>query len=801
MRLWQSIGAGQIYNHDALSPEVPRERVMDQNNKEDGLQCTEVPSEGGESVRKRICSLLLCGCLFLCAAPCVTAAPLTGVSDEGIAEAQTALLDSVSEADSSLAFQEQSDMLRQSLLANNFYYIVENGQVSVTGSTITSGMLNIPGTLGGYPVTSIADYAFFEYANINRVILPDGITHIGDSAFGNNYSLTGINFPTSLKEIGDYAFQNYFSNTFPILYMALDLSRCTQLERIGDGAFNNTYVTQIKLPNSLTYLGNQAFQGCPKLTSITFGSGLKYMGWSAFQACSSLNAVSLPAGITYGKDSSGEGFQFQFCYRLKTAALPEGMTAIPGSMFDSCLALDTVNFPSTLKTIEAAAFSGCTSLEFVQLNEGLTRIENRGFYDCNKLKEIKFPETLTYVGDWAFMHCLVLESVHIPEKLTQLGDGVFSMCSSMKSYTASSKNTAYCAVDGVLFSKDMSRLFSYPAQKPDKTYSIPTTVTELCNSSFTNVRYLEKISFSDTPLTMSECFVECDGLTEVYIPGCVSVIDGFAYCDNLSKVVFGEGVSQIAFNSFISNPQLTEVVIPGSVTEIGRYAFSDCKNLRKITFIEGQPLTVGYKAFGPEFEDSYLTSLVLPGTLVRLDGDFTSYDYGRLEELVLLPGRSGVKTMIATLPELPYTYLPDSITQFSRYSIDVPFDGTLIHTPAGSRAEKEITDYAGWDAQYYTNSLPEGIEPWRLALGLTIQDGVCSARAVNLDNKYNQGNLLVLAAYRNGKMIAADTIVPKSHTDLCSFKLSNLEGVTLKAFLLDKDLRPVIDAVVYDIYL
>ena len=669
---------------------------------------------------------------------------------------------------------------------------VKKLSVSVCEGLYKLNSINIPSS-----VTEIPDRAF-SGTNLKTVVLPTGVSRIGALAFG---VLTSINFPDTLKEIGDQAFAGLKMKT-------LDLSALTKLTRIGDGAFQQGLFTNVILPDSLTYLGNAAFDKCQKLTSIVLGSGLEYMGWYAFRNCYKLQTVALPTGVTYGLYDGdpinsygyivGHGAQFENCRSLNTVSLPSGMTEIPAAMFFDCTSLTTVNCPSTVKTIGAGAFEGCESLDSFQFPNGLTRIEDYAFSHCYKLTEARFPETLEFLGIASFRLCIELESIYIPAKVTVIEDGVFISCYSMKEYEVSGKNPAYCAVDGVLFSKDMMKLVAYPAKKETTVYRIPDTVQELVPYAFEYAENLKEIHFSETPLTMNNCFSFSSSLTEVYIPGCVSMDDHcFTNCENLSTVILGEGISVIGTGCFAVNPVLSSIVIPGSVTRIERLAFEECESLTEIRFIEGQPLTIESDAFA----GNACSELVLPGTLIDLRETYDSYFYEDMDELILLPSRRGVETMIATLPELPYTYLPGSITQFSRYSIDVPFDGTLIHTPAGSRAEKEITDYAGWDAQYYTNSLPAGIEPWRLALGLTIQDGVCSARAVNLDNKYNQGNLLVLAAYRNGKMIAEDIIVPKSHTDLSSFKLSNLDGVTLKVILLDKDLRPVVDAVVYDIYL
>ena len=130
-------------------------------------------------------------------------------------------------------------------------------------------------------VTEIGSYAFYEWRNLENVVMSKKITKIGDSAFENCRSLTSITIPGSVTSIGERAF--------------LD---CSSL-------------TSITIPGSVTSIGSHAFLGCGSLTSITISKGVTNIGEYAFGGCSSLTSITIPDSVT----SIGE-CPFWQCYRL-----------------------------------------------------------------------------------------------------------------------------------------------------------------------------------------------------------------------------------------------------------------------------------------------------------------------------------------------------------------------------------------------------------------------------------------------------------------------------------------------------
>jgi hypothetical protein len=131
-------------------------------------------------------------------------------------------------------------------LQAQFTFTTNNGTITITGYTGTGGVVVIPSTINGLPVTSIGDYTF-QYSSITGVTIPNSVTNIGDYAFNNCYSLTNITLGSGVTSIGDYAFSGFVG----------------EAHRLGCPLINVT------IPNSVTNIGNWAFAACLSLDNIS----------------------------------------------------------------------------------------------------------------------------------------------------------------------------------------------------------------------------------------------------------------------------------------------------------------------------------------------------------------------------------------------------------------------------------------------------------------------------------------------------------------------------------------------------
>lgn len=125
---------------------------------------------------------------------------------------------------------------------------------------------------------------------------------------------------------------------------------------------NNPNITELVLPDSLTFIGEQAFSGCGALSSIDFGKGLFQIG-----------------------DSARNKFVFSGCYELKKLHIPSNIKSIGSGAFSSCRSLQEIIFDEGVEMIDESAFSWCESAKTITLPESLRCIYNNAFSRACKI--------------------------------------------------------------------------------------------------------------------------------------------------------------------------------------------------------------------------------------------------------------------------------------------------------------------------------------------------------------------------------------------------------------------------------
>lgn len=122
--------------------------------------------------------------------------------------------------------------------------------------------------------------------------------------------------------------------------------------------------------------------------------------------------------------------------------------------------IKSVSIGSFVTYIGKWAFNGCTSLQSVSISSRSSQLQEIGdiaFSGCTSLQSITLPDSLQIIGDSAFSNTGIT-SITIPASVTQIGVGAFAYCSSLKSINVNSRNSNWCSVDGVLFTRPMGTL-------------------------------------------------------------------------------------------------------------------------------------------------------------------------------------------------------------------------------------------------------------------------------------------------------------------------------------------------------
>ena len=160
------------------------------------------------------------------------------------------------------------------------------------------------------------------------------------------------------------------------------------VKKIDESAFrDNTAITSVTIPWTVTKIDEDAFAGCKNIASLTLSEGLEIIGESAFYGCESLKTLTVPKSVT-----SIDGYAFRSCTGVEEITLLGCCDLRPNS-FSDC---------SSLKTF-SNALSGCNALENLDLAPGLTSIGSWNFADTPNLKTVFLPKSLTQMDACVFL--------------------------------------------------------------------------------------------------------------------------------------------------------------------------------------------------------------------------------------------------------------------------------------------------------------------------------------------------------------------------------------------------------------
>ena len=415
------------------------------------------------------------------------------------------------------------------------------------------------------------------------------VVSVEASAFLDKTSITSVVLPDGITSIGENAFNGCESLT------SVTFGKNSQLSSIGPGAFNYCYsLESITIPESVTNIGSDAFIYCYGLRSVTFGenSQLTSIGEGAFNWCESLESITIPASVT----SIGE-WAFVECYRLVEVWNLSKLNITAGSEDNGYVGyyakrVETEPSESYVYTDEngyviyydgkvKALINYIGNETKLTIPAGITEINGYAFSYCESLKSITVPDSVTSIGDGAFNWCESLESITIPDGVKSIGNHAFAGCSALESITIP---------DSVLNIGDSA----FEGCTALESITIPDSVLSIGYSAFEECTALKSITIPDSVLSIGySAFEECTALKSITIPGSVLSIGQrtFAGCSGLESATISEGVKSIGDNAFYNCTNLVNVSLPDSLTSISFNTFYGCTNLQ--TYDDGTAYYLG----------------------------------------------------------------------------------------------------------------------------------------------------------------------------------------------------------------
>ena len=372
---------------------------------------------------------------------------------------------------------------------------------------------------------------------------------------------------------------------------------------IGDDAFSMTALSSVVIPNSVTSIGKGTFWNCTFLSSIVIPNSVTSIGNRAFEGCTSLSSIVIPDSVTDIGESA-----FSSCTSLSGVVIPNSVKSIGESAFSSCTSLSGIVIPNSVKSIGYRMFSSCTSLSSIVIPNSVTSIGDSAFWDCTSLFSIIIPDSVTSIGSCAFSNCSSLSNIVIPASVTNMDGNPFLYWNGILTVLSSS----FFYANDVLIDNVKKTIIAF--RNKESSYIIPNSITGIGPNAFSHCETLSNIFIPNSVTSIGDnAFWGCKSISSIVIPNSVTSIgdNAFGGCTTLSKIVIPNSMTSIGNRAFDSCASLSSIVIPNSVTSIGDSAFWGCTSLFSI-IIPDSVTSIGSCAFS---NCSSLSNIVIPNSV------------------------------------------------------------------------------------------------------------------------------------------------------------------------------------------
>lgn len=362
------------------------------------------------------------------------------------------------------------------------------------------------------------------------------------------------------------------------------------------GAFSDTQVTKVTLPNSIKNIGSEAFRGSPYLQEVVLNEGLTEIGERAFMECPELTTINIPSTITVLPRKI-----FRDCPKLKTLTLPEGITNLEGeALFNS--GIETLTIPSTCTSLGSCSLYLPYLKTLIMKVKEPTDIVNTGVsyletMNCSVFADDIFPnnevvrEFLSNVDVIVPLGCAESYKMQDPwfycHSITEEGEDYYQP----KTISVNIDRINYILKENTVEGQDEPVRTATIGQQNPNLLSGDIVIPE--KVSYANKKYdvtdifTSIIDFHGDAHGISSgagAFQEC-AITSISLPATIKTIPTktFYGCQQLKSVTLPEGITTIMTGAFANCSSLEEIYLPETITDMGGdYIFRNCTSLKKV---------------------------------------------------------------------------------------------------------------------------------------------------------------------------------------------------------------------------
>ena len=417
-------------------------------------------------------------------------------------------------------------------------------------------------------LTKIGNGMFASCVNLETVNLPFGLTTIDSYSFDGCSNLTTINL-SNMTSVKSHAFRD-----------------CKKLEYYeGEGSTSGV----LNLPMLAGELGEYAFKGNEKLTTVQNLGGITRIKYRAFQDCTSLTDITFPSTLKYVEDKvflntpwyanqpQGPIIIGKSLYKIKITAgtsytIPNTVEYITKDALGNVTDLEELTIPNSvteLNRLVATVDGGVipSSLTTIHLNANVTTIPDSFVDGFSSLQICDIPSYITKISNRAFSYCN-LSSISIPASVTSIADNSFQANSNCTSITVDANNTVYDSRDNcnaIIISNSNKLLTGC------KNTVIPNTVTEIGNNAFYECNGLSSINIPNGVIKIgANAFQRCSGLTTISLPSTLKEVGNYGLAATpFTSLIFPEGFEKLGMRAFENGLRNCVLDLPTTLNYIG----------------------------------------------------------------------------------------------------------------------------------------------------------------------------------------------------------------------------------------